>query len=296
MVDVSFIIPSYNSFKTISCTLASITNQTAHDHVREVILVDCSDDGKTRDLFANFKDSKFKKILVNRKSPPSLLRNTGAQEAHGTILCFIDSDVYLESHWLENVLQAYKSGCPAGAGSVSAPEFQEKNNLAMAQLYLQFNESLQVGTTRPVMMVPACNMFVERRCFEIAGGFPDIRASEDVLLCFKLQKLGGVYLIPQARCFHIFRQSFGSYFNNQKLLGKYIIIYRRMIYDRWYYKGLWPVMMLPIFLGIKTVRIVLRIFSSGWTNVERFLVSLPLFVAGLFFWSVGFFNGCFSKE
>ena len=62
-------------------------------------------------------------------------------------------------------------------------------------------------------------------------------------------------MLPKAKCFHIFRESFESYFNNQKVLGKYIIVYRRMTYNKWYYKGFWPILLLPAFLLIKITRI-----------------------------------------
>jgi glycosyltransferase involved in cell wall biosynthesis len=293
MIDVSFIIPSYNSCKTIARTFESIFQQKTFSCIKEIIVVDSSDDRKTRALL---DDSKLKAILLDKKTSPALGRNIGAQNATGNLLCFIDSDVYLDENWLENILEAYNNGCRAGGGSVSIPDFQSKSNLALAQLYLQFNEFLETGEKRQMFMVPACNMFVERELFNKTGGFPNIRASEDVLLCLRLSDLAKVWLVPGARCFHVFRDSLQSYFNNQKILGKHIIIYRRMISPKWYYMGAWPVLLLPAFLIIKMTRIKLRIYKAGWQHYKKFVVSSPLFLAGLFYWSIGFVQGCFSKE
>ena len=80
------------------------------------------------------------------------------------------------------------------------------------------------------------------------------------------------------------------------MLGKYIIIYRRMIYDKWYYKGLWPALLLPIFLLIKMTLIKSRIYKAGWEHYKRFIIISPLFLSGLWFWAVGFWQGCFSRE
>lgn len=290
---ISFIIPSYNSHKTINLALASIFKQISFICVKEVIVVDSSDDGKTRELL---NDIRLKIILLDKKTSPALGRNIGAQNATGDLLCFIDSDVYLDENWVGRILKAYEEGCKVGAGSISIPDFQSKNNLALAQLYLQFNEFLDVGKKRQLAIVPACNMFVERELFNQAGGFPDIRASEDVLLCLKIGALTKIWFIPDARCFHIFRESLHSYFNNQKILGEYIIIYRRMMYSKWYYQGLWPVLILPAFLIIKITRIKLRIYKAGWQHYKKFVMSSILFLAGLFYWSIGFVQGCFSKE
>ncbi len=296
MINVSFIIPSYNSYKTIDRTLKSIFSQKFLECIKDIVVVDSSNDDQTRDILQNFKHAQLKTVLLDQRTLPAQGRNIGAGHAEGNLLCFIDSDVYLDEDWLENILQAYESGCRVGCGSVSAPDFQQKSKLALAQLYLQFNESLAVGQTRMVTMVPACNMFVDRVLFEKVGGFPDLRASEDVLLCLKLGEFTKVWFVPKARCFHIFRESLSAYFNNQKILGKYIIIYRRMAYDKWYYKNFWPALILPGFLFIKIVRIKLRIYKSGWTNLKKFTISSPLFLAGLWFWAVGFWQGCFYKE
>lgn len=294
MPSVSLIIPSYNSHLTVGKTLQSIFRQRDLCLVHEVIVVDSSDDAATRTVLSELKHEKLKLLLLNTKTSPSDGRNTGAAIATGDLLCFIDSDVFLAPDWLSKILEAYKNGCRAGCGSVSIPDFQENSKLALAQLYLQFNESLNVGKTRPVTMVPACNMFVERSLFERAGRFPRMRASEDVVLCLNIGKTDKVWFVPSARCYHIFRENLQSYFNNQIVLGKYIIVYRRLVYNTWFYKGLWPVVLLPMFLIIKSARIKLRIMNAGGEHFKRFFFSSHLFAAGLWYWAVGFLQGCFE--
>jgi glycosyltransferase involved in cell wall biosynthesis len=296
MTSVSLIIPSYNSFLTIQRTLVSIFGLKSFSCVKDVIIVDSSDDDQTRKIIEGFHHPQLKLIRLAEKTSPAAGRNRGAAEAAGELLCFIDSDVYLSEDWLENILRAYQDGCRAGCGSVSAPDFQQKSLLALAQLYLQFNESLAVGQRRPVTMVPACNMFVERRLFEKAGRFPNMRASEDVLLCLAIGKTEQVWFVPEAKCFHVFRESLRSYLNNQIVLGKYIIIYRRDVYKKWYYRGLWPVFLLPTFLLIKCIRIKMRMLKTGQEHIKKFFISSPLFALGLMYWAAGFFQGCFSRE
>ena len=110
MINISFIIPSYNSFQTIGRTLKSIFALKSFGHVKDVIVVDCSDDGKTRELLKG--DGKLKVILLDKKTSPALGRNSGVEHAEGELLCFIDSDVYLDEDWLENILQAYAVRLP----------------------------------------------------------------------------------------------------------------------------------------------------------------------------------------
>jgi glycosyltransferase involved in cell wall biosynthesis len=211
---VSFIIPSYNSGETVALTLESILKQKALHAIRDIIIVDSSDDGKTRKILRAFHEELFKihrhveniTILLDDKTGPAESRNMGVKRAHGELLCFIDSDVILEEHWLENVLDAYDTGCQAGSGSVSTPKFQENNPIAPAQLYLQFNESLNSGVNRIIPMVAACNMFIDKKLFLELGGFPKIRAAEDTLLCLSVRKITPIWLSQGSRSYHLFRE------------------------------------------------------------------------------------------
>ncbi len=296
MLNVSFIIPSYNSHLTIQRTLQSILDQSVVECIKDILVVDSSDDQKTRAALDQFKNEKIRLHLLNTKTSPALGRNAGAKLAQGELFCFIDSDVILDKSWLQEIIKAHESGCYLGSGSVSIPDFQSKNFLALAQFYLQCNESLAVGEQRTMPLVPACNMFITRRLFELAGGYPNIRAAEEVILCLTLKEFSKVWFIPQAKCFHVFRESWQSCLANQKLLGKYILIYRRMYYKKWYYQGLWPALFLPGFLLVKLGRIKFRIYRAGWTHFKHYLISSPWFFIGLSYWAGGFLGACFAKE
>jgi glycosyltransferase involved in cell wall biosynthesis len=294
MTKVSFIIPSYNSVKTINDTLESILNQESSNLIKEVILVDSSDDLLTRKSITSLNYPKLKTIFLDKKTLPALGRNIGAKESTGELLCFIDSDVCLDSHWLSRILEANSKGCRVGGGSVAVLPAQKDKTLVLAQFYLQCNEYIESGLIRKIAMVPGCNMFVERQLFDEVGGFPDIRASEEVLLCLTLGKITPVWFIPAAKCFHVFREDKESYLKNQIMLGRYIIIYRRRIYNKFIYKGIWPLLFLPGFLLIKLIRIIFRISIAG--HFKYFLKSLPLFLTGLFYWGLGFGQGSLSYE
>lgn len=119
VLTISFIVPSYNSYKTLGRTVDSILAQTKADWIKEIIIVDSSDDSKTRDVLASFGNvSSVKLVLEEERFYPAHARNKGAQLASGDILCFIDSDVILLQDWVEHVVTAHKEGCCVGSGSV----------------------------------------------------------------------------------------------------------------------------------------------------------------------------------
>jgi hypothetical protein len=63
------------------------------------------------------------------------------------------------------------------------------------------------------------------------------------------------------------------------------------------YRGLMPALLLPAFVAFKFFRIVWRILATGdFAEMGRFLLSLPLFLLGLSYWTLGFLRACFGKE
>lgn len=104
MARISIIIPVYNIKDYLQRCLDSVLIQTVHDF--QCILVD---DGSTDgsdiicDEYAG-KDSRF--VVVHSKNGgPSVARNVGLDLVHSPWVTFIDSDDYVDEHYLENFLK-----------------------------------------------------------------------------------------------------------------------------------------------------------------------------------------------
>jgi glycosyltransferase involved in cell wall biosynthesis len=227
---------------------------------------------------------------------PAKGRNIGGNAAKGEILAFIDSDAYPASDWLKAIARAYSEGCFAGGGCVEAPPFQLGTNIALSQLYLQFNEFLKSGERRKKFFIPSVNLFCNRELFLTLGGFPEIRASEDTLFGLKLTEQNNLWFDPSITVYHIFRTDFKPFLQNQKILGEYIIRYRKSYYNKFYYKSIFPILLLPIFLFIKVNSMLFRIVKAGKKHFFFFLKSSPLFILGMIYWSIGFLIGSFDRK
>ncbi len=295
MKEISVVIPSYNSARTIGRTLESLAAQRG-DYLREIILVDSSDDGKTPGMIAGFTSQGLRVLRLEKKTMPATARNLGAAQAGGAVLAFIDSDAYAAVDWLERIWHAYEDGCRAGGGAILLPEFQRQVRIAEAQYYLQFNEFMETGRRRVKTFVPSCNLFCDAELFKRVGGFPEIRASEDVLFGLKVGETEKFFFDPRIRVYHIFREEKESYLANQRLLGEYILIYRRGRGNNFIYKGPWPALLLPAFVTLKFFKIAARIALSGRPgHLAAFARSLPLFLQGLWHWAKGFLKACGDK-
>ncbi len=286
---VSFIIPSYNSLRTLPLTIESLLRQPGNDF--EIIVVDSSDDEMARKYIGLLPSERVKIIQQEKKTIPAEGRNIGAHAAKGELLCFIDSDVILSDDWLENIRTAYQEGCKTGGGAISIPESQKENVIALAQMYLQFNEYLNAPGRQERLFVPSCNMFCDKNLFWEAGGFPGVRASEDTLFFLRLQGQAKVYFIPEAKCYHMFREGWKEFLGNQFLLGQYVSIYRREFYQSWIYKGIIPLVLTPAFLIVKFFRIVSRVAKVAGEHAGPFVRASPVFLIGFFWWSAGFIKG-----
>jgi glycosyltransferase involved in cell wall biosynthesis len=289
--DVSVVIPSYNSDTTIDHTLNALLRQRAN-HLREILVVDSSDNGKMEHVIGKYESAGVQLICAGIKVMPAIGRNLGASLARGKIVAFIDSDAYPAEDWLGTIVASYGRGRLAAGGSVGVPEFQEKNPIAVAQFYLQFNEYIhgRVDTVKP--FVPSVNLYCDRELFLKAGGFPEIRAAEDTLFGFRISRLTPLWFVPGIKVFHIFREDRDGFRKNQKLLGLYNIRFRRTQYGGLAYRGMVPVLLFPGFLLAKTARMTFRIMNSGRKEAIRFMRVLPEFLRGISYWSIGFLQGC----
>jgi len=289
---VSVIIPAYNSSATIGFTIEGIRKQSAYSSVLEIIVVDSSDDDHSHDDLKKQEDGILRVIRSGYRVIPAIQRNIGARDAKGDLLCFIDSDAYPEDDWLEQILVCYEKGIHIGGGSYKVPQTQRRSKIAYAQYFIEFSQFIGYGKEGPVDIVPSCNIFCDRELFMKDTGFPEVRASEDSLFCLKMGKHERLTCIPRAVVYHIFREKPEHFLSNQRMLGKYIFLFRRQSYDNFYYKGIMPYLLFPAFIIFKFARIFVRVLRTGkFHNVLYFFLALPLMVRGLAAWSAGFIDG-----
>lgn len=298
MIKFSVVIPAYNSLPTILASIESLSMGCHHDFIQEIIVVDSSDDlASIEYLTAAEARGNIRLIRCADKTMPALARNMGARAASSPYLVFIDSDVAVTEHWSRIISDFFSLGGKAGAGSVNIPRHQQSSLLPLGQLYLQFNEFLDTAPRRVKPFAPSCNLFCTRNIFEAAGGFPSIRASEDVLFCLKVSQLTDLVFLPEARVCHIFRDLFAPFVKNQVLLGKYVNIYRRSVNPAAFYlNGVGALLCAPAITAVKFLRIASRIARSNNIHRKAFVISFPIFLYGLLCWSYGFIKGGFSDE
>ena len=100
MKKFSIIIPVYNVEEYIKDCLESVKKQTFKDY--EVIVVNDGTKDKSMDIVKNYDV----KVINQENQGLSGARNTGAKEAKGEYIIFLDSDDWIENNLLEELSKA----------------------------------------------------------------------------------------------------------------------------------------------------------------------------------------------
>ena len=285
---ISVVIPAYNSQATLGATLDALL--ALQPPVHQVIVADSSSDEAAKAQLKCYAAKGVTVVDLPTRTMPALARNAGARAATGEVLAFIDSDAYPAPDWHQRLQAALAAGARVGGGSVRLPDFQAFSALPVAQYFLQFNEYVDAGPRRTMRFSPAVNLFCERALFEEVGGFPELRASEDTLFGLKVSETVPYWFEPELKVHHIFREGVKPFLDNQRMLGKYVYVYRA---DRargafpWSYP--WGVVLLPAIAAAKAARIAGRVARRPRPDLWwRFVAFSPWYARGFWHWCRGF--------
>ncbi|HIX81416.1 MAG TPA: glycosyltransferase family 2 protein [Candidatus Erysipelatoclostridium merdavium] len=109
MIEISVIIPCFNSFSLMKNCLQSLENQTFKNF--EVIIVDdCSTDN-TYEMLIRYMELSMLNLKVLRQIKnlgPGAARNLAIENAQGSYLAFCDSDDWYEDDYLEKMYNSCK--------------------------------------------------------------------------------------------------------------------------------------------------------------------------------------------
>lgn len=99
----SIIIPVYNAEKYIEKCMNSIISQTTEED--EIILINASSTDNSEKICNKYVEKNSNIKLYNiENGGPSVSRNAGIKNAKGKYIIFIDGDDYIESNYIETML------------------------------------------------------------------------------------------------------------------------------------------------------------------------------------------------
>ena len=100
---ISFIIPAFNSSKTIERAIKSILKQEHTSLDFEIIIINDGSSDNLDEKMEKYKENKKIKYFKKENSGVADTRNFGVRQASGDYIIFVDSDDYISSSMLKDI-------------------------------------------------------------------------------------------------------------------------------------------------------------------------------------------------
>lgn len=184
--DVSLVVPVRNEEDSLPALLDSIRRQTHAPS--EVILVDGGSTDETvkvaREMAAS--DKKLR-VIEATEATPGRGRNIGIDAARTEWIALTDAGIRLEPTWLENLLRVAGADPEVsvvyGNYEAAIDSFFER---CAALVYLPPKVERAGGRIRGPFIA---STLLRREVWEAVGGFPDLRAAEDLFFMEQIERL-----------------------------------------------------------------------------------------------------------
>ncbi|HEX8459760.1 MAG TPA: glycosyltransferase [Pyrinomonadaceae bacterium] len=186
--DVSLVVPVRNEEASLRALLESIARQTVQP--REVILVDGGSTDRTvelaRELAAN--SATPLRVIEATEATPGRGRNIGIEAARSVWVALTDAGIKLEPEWLENLIAVARADSEVsvvyGNYEAAVRSFFER---CAALVYLP--PKVERGGGRRLRGPSIASALLRREVWRAAGGFPDLRAAEDLFFMEEVARL-----------------------------------------------------------------------------------------------------------
>lgn len=278
---LSIIIPAHNSESTIKRCILSLISQSYPREKFEIIVIDDGSKDKTVEMA---KGSGANVITVT-PCTVSHARNKGVENARANLLAFIDSDCEAKNGWIETIIGELPK-VHAMTGPVENGNPQSK--IAWSEYFIEFGGFHEFKKRSYVRFFPGCNGACTKEAFLKAGGFKDLRISEDVLFGESLREAGmNVLFVPNARILHLCRTDLKKVMSNMKLLGKFTVRSRR-VSSSIPYSSLMNRWLVPIIFFGKFVKSANYAVKSK--KIGKFLLVSPYVILGVASFCQGIWN------
>lgn len=214
---ISLIVPLYNRPQEIRELLESLNAQSQQEDC-ELLIVEDGSEISSESIVRNFSSKIPIHYFFQENAGPSAARNTGAANANGAYLIFLDSDVVLPSGYLASVQQAIAMPSMDGFGGPDAASedfspIQKAINYSMTS-FLTTGGIRGAKKSLDQYLPRSFNMGIRKQAFDAVGGFQtSLRFGEDLDLSLRLKAAGyQLNYLPEAMVYHKRRSSFQAFF------------------------------------------------------------------------------------
>jgi len=185
---ISFIVPAHNEEAWVGRCISAIRNGAEFiGEPHEIIVVDDA----SSDTTASIAREQGAQVVHVEHRQIAATRNSGAQQAQGDILFFVDADTLTNAAAIQSALRAIRTGA-IGGGCV--PRFE-----GWLPWWFRLVEPLIGPAIRLVRFLPSGTfLFCTRGAFQTAGGFDEnYYAAEEVVFVAALKRQGRFAILAE---------------------------------------------------------------------------------------------------
>jgi glycosyltransferase involved in cell wall biosynthesis len=233
-VKVSLVVPVKNEADSIEWLMSSVAGQTRLPD--EMIVVDGGSEDGTPEIVEEWMNrrslSDWGRVDRLDEATPGKGRNTGVAKAKYDWIAFTDAGIRAEADWLERLIEVAERDNRVdvvyGSYEPAAETFFER----CAALAYVAPKRLRAGRRMRGPAIPSS--LIRREVWESVGGFPDLRAAEDLIFMEAVESKGyKIAWAPQAVVWWRMPPTFGSVFRRFALYSMHNVRIGRQ-YD-WHY-------------------------------------------------------------
>jgi glycosyltransferase involved in cell wall biosynthesis len=250
---ISFIVPTYNSGKTIERCIKSIIKQKCK---KEIIVVDGGSDDRTILILKKFK----LKIFLEKKKGAAPARNLGLKKVKGDYIAFIDSDVILPDKWISKCIK--KINQDKNIAGVGGPGISFNDNIVSRCMDILLYGKTIKSKDRYVNSLATMNVLYNKSYIKGVLFDENLRMGEDPEFNFRLLKKGYKLLFSTSLfVYHDHPTKIISLMKKWYIYGTFYmkpyLIHRDMIGIGFYFR----VMFIPILLILGLFSFINPIFT-----------------------------------
>jgi glycosyltransferase involved in cell wall biosynthesis len=213
---ISLVIPMKNESDSLAELTASIKEQTFQPD--EIVLVDGGSTDNTIEIAERLSaENPNIKLVRTPEASPGKGRNIGIENARNEWIALTDAGIKLEPTWLENLVKVAENSPEADLiyGNFSPITGSLFERCAAISYVPALRENSIRGKS-------VASMLMKKAVWKAVGGFPDLRAAEDLMFMETAEKQGfKSAFAPGAKVYWQLRPNLSSTFQKFVLYSKH---------------------------------------------------------------------------
>lgn len=285
-VDVSVVIAAYRGAETIADCLESVLRAT-EGRRREVIVVESSGDGARAIIRERFPEVVLVTPATRRSAGGA--RNDAFKLARGRLVFVTDQDCRVPSDWITRLEEHFSDpqvGAAGGAVGVRDPWNLSGFAVYCLEFWRHFPSSAPRQRNRTFLV--GCNSAYRAETLRHVA-FPDQTIGEDVLFSAAIRARDqDVIYDPSIVVDHRNRHGWGEFFRYNRKMGHAAARLHRELGQWWKRPFFWFPPLVLLAPAVIVPWVFLNLLRSRWSYLGRFVLLLPLCIAGNLTWATAF--------